>query len=71
MVKQKEIPFIKCGKRLLFIVSELEDCFFRKVEIDTLKNPSMEPGRYKEYLRPMAAAKQRTKIDAREENCGV
>ena len=34
MVKQKDIPFIKCGKRLLFIVAELEDWFFRKVEID-------------------------------------
>jgi len=66
MVKQKEIPFIKCGKRLLFIVSELEDCFFRKVEIDTLKNPSMEPGRDKEYLRPIAPVRQRIEIDARE-----
>ena len=33
MVKQKQIPSIKCGKRILFIVSELEDWFFHKAEI--------------------------------------
>ena len=28
MVKQKQIPFIKCGRRVLFIAAELEDYFF-------------------------------------------
>jgi len=28
MVKQKQIPYIKCGKRMLFIAAELEDYFF-------------------------------------------
>jgi hypothetical protein len=28
MVKRKQIPFIKCGRRVLFIAAELEDWFF-------------------------------------------
>ena len=34
MVKQEQIPCVQCGKKSLFIVSELEDWFFREVEIE-------------------------------------
>ena len=44
-----QIPCIKCGKRLLFIVSDLEDWFFRKMEIIIPENPGDEPGQDENY----------------------
>ena len=31
LVRQKQIPYIRCGRRVLFIAAELEDWFFLKL----------------------------------------
>ena len=44
MAEQEQIPFIRCGRKLLFIAAELEDWFFCKVDADAQENHGNEPG---------------------------